>query len=34
MNPIKVFHDLNPDRCRAAWDCILEYMLSNCNWVN
>ena len=34
MNPNKEYHDLNPDCSRAAWDCIIEYMLSNCNWVN
>ena len=33
MNPIKENHDLNPDRSRAAWDSILECMLSNYNWV-
>ena len=34
MNPNKEYHDLNPDHSRAAWDSILECMLSVCNWVN
>ena len=28
MNPIKENHDLNPDHSRAAWDSVLECMLS------
>ena len=34
MNTNKEHHDLSPDRSWAAWDSILECMLSNCNWVN
>jgi len=34
MNPNKEYHDLNPDHSRAAWNSILECMLSNCKWVN
>jgi len=33
MNPNKEYHDLNPDRSQAAWNYILECMLSNCNWL-
>jgi len=34
MNPNKEHHDLNPDHSWAAWDSILECMLTNWNWVN
>jgi len=34
MNPNKEYHDLNSDHSRAAWNSILECMLSNCNWVS
>ena len=34
MNPNKEHHDLNPDHSRAAWNSILECILSDCNWVN
>jgi len=33
MNPNKEYHDLNPNHSRAAWNSILECMLSDCNWV-